>query len=626
MVASAVRTAEDVRTFVQCAYEMVQEVGAKAARRAFHEEERWRSGPIHVFVDENTANTHSARAFVYPPDPSREGVPWGLSIDAFGNDLFLDAHRMVRDFGEGWLYNSFHNPTSGRDEPKVSYIKGIDWEGVPAFIGAGIYGRDIPGTCHGDEVNAGGLEADPSPEKLQEFVRCAALDLESQGHFGTVALSTDPRWRSNSIYVFGLDTHGNTLFTGHPYSRGSGLSESELDFDFNAALQGRDVASVADTFGESFLYYWAHNPSTGLMQRKRAFVKRVVIHSQPVLVGAGVYVDCPPARCGTGSGASEGATAAACKAARAMLAELPAMRVKYGFYSDFNPMSYSIAPAVHQPMGYEPDLVAAVETLSRGKLSFSTLGIGNPFSGIWLKAAQDPYDMVGGGITALPGRTRDANGRQVIRFGVAHVSFRQSLLVRAGSGIYRHADLTAESRVGVLRGTTGEKRLLELTGIIDARGFLRGGTQVQLAGGDVLIAGEPDGGAALRIAAGTGSAAIATRVRLTPAGDDRPEVLYFNSDSEQLRGLLEGEVDALARGELGNRVTARDTPGLRVTAIDTEGNEWGAFSYPDTPAGKLLRRAMNAAITCLTANGTIGFSQWFESGGTIFSERAGEWR
>ena len=104
VVASAVRTQEDVQAFVQCAYELVQEVGTEAARQAFHEKERWRSGPI----------------------------------DTFGNDLFLDAHSIVRGFGEGWLYNSFHNPTSGRDEPKVSYIKGIEWEGVRLKMGARI--------------------------------------------------------------------------------------------------------------------------------------------------------------------------------------------------------------------------------------------------------------------------------------------------------------------------------------------------------------------------------------------------------------------------------------------------------------------------------------------------------
>ena len=28
--------------------------------------------------------------------------------------------------------------------------------------------------------------------------------------------SADPRWRSHSIYLFGVDMYGNTLFTGNP--------------------------------------------------------------------------------------------------------------------------------------------------------------------------------------------------------------------------------------------------------------------------------------------------------------------------------------------------------------------------------------------------------------------------
>ena len=175
--------------------------------------------------------------------------------------------------------------------------------------------------------------------------------------------------------------------------------------------------------------------------------------------------------------------------------------VQYGFYIDFNPVSYSVeqGSAEHRPMGYEPDLVAAVETFSGGRLSFNALGIGNPFSGIWLKAVQEPYDMVGGGITALPERTRDAQGRPVIRFGVGHISFSQLLLVRAASTIERHDDLTSEHRVGTYRGTTGEKRLLELTGIIDTSGFIRAGTRVLLADGTLLTAGTPDSESALGV-------------------------------------------------------------------------------------------------------------------------------
>ena len=50
VVASAVRTPQDARAFVQCAYEYVRKTGTEEARRAFHEDERWKSGPTYVFV------------------------------------------------------------------------------------------------------------------------------------------------------------------------------------------------------------------------------------------------------------------------------------------------------------------------------------------------------------------------------------------------------------------------------------------------------------------------------------------------------------------------------------------------------------------------------------------------
>ena len=98
-----------------------------------------------------------------------------------------------------------------------------------AAIGAGIYRRDIPGTCESEEVNARGLEATPSNERLQEFVRCAAMELESQGYFALRALSSDPRWRNGSIYLFGLDTYGNALFSGVGDAFGETFLYSELD-------------------------------------------------------------------------------------------------------------------------------------------------------------------------------------------------------------------------------------------------------------------------------------------------------------------------------------------------------------------------------------------------------------
>ena len=282
----AVRTTEDIQAFVQCAYEFVQDVGVAEARRAFNEDERWKSGPIYIFVSEATPVSDQAQLFVFPPARSREGSSLGLLIDAFGNDYYKEQHRIVSAFGEGWIYYSFTNPATGRDEPKYSYIKSIDWDGNSAAIGAGIYRRDLPGTCESEEVNATILDEHPSEGRLKEFVRCAAMELESMGYFGLASLSGDPRWRSYSIYLFGVDMYGNTLFTGSPYNWGAGMSPSEL-----TTIAARDDVAVAEAFGETLLYYSAINPSTGMPQRKVSFVKRVVSFGVPVLLGAGYYLD-----------------------------------------------------------------------------------------------------------------------------------------------------------------------------------------------------------------------------------------------------------------------------------------------------------------------------------------------
>ena len=288
--ARAVRTTQDVQAFVQCAYEFVQEAGFEEARRAFHEDERWRSGPIYIFVSEVTAMTDQTRSLVFPPDPSREGTTFGqLLLDAFGNNYYQERYRILSSVGEGWIYYAFTNPATGRDEPKASYVKSLDWDGIPAAIGSGIYRRDIPGSCESEEVNAMVLEADRSDERLQEFVRCAAMEMETKGYFATITLASDPRWKHGSIYLFGLDTYGNALFSGDPDSGQPGAGVSELNDMMDGPFGGRDVVSVGDAFGETLLYYTARNPANGEMQRKVTFVKRVVVFGLPVLIGAGYY-------------------------------------------------------------------------------------------------------------------------------------------------------------------------------------------------------------------------------------------------------------------------------------------------------------------------------------------------
>ena len=304
IVASAVRTTGDVQAFVQCAAEYVMENGTQEARRAFNEDERWKHGPTYVFVDEIAMSGEESLTHVYPPDPSREGSVWGESIDSFGTDYYFELYRMMSIVDSGWIYYDFGNPATGNESPKSSYVIEIDWDGDRAAIGAGVYAPDLPGTCFAEEVNAASLDAHPSEEKLQEFVRCAAMMVESKGYLAKDELENNPRWNNGSTYAFVMDIMGNQVLTGsrvrvnrNALHEWGGRSAPTDQFG------GRDMASVGDAFGEAIIYYQALNPMTGASQPKVGFVKRIVAQGVPLLVGAGYYIS--PDRAASASSCSD---------------------------------------------------------------------------------------------------------------------------------------------------------------------------------------------------------------------------------------------------------------------------------------------------------------------------------
>ena len=44
------------------------------------------------------------------------------------------------------------------------------------------------------------------------------MELEMKGYFAINTLTTEPRWKHGSIYLFAIDTYGYTLFSGDSYS------------------------------------------------------------------------------------------------------------------------------------------------------------------------------------------------------------------------------------------------------------------------------------------------------------------------------------------------------------------------------------------------------------------------
>ena len=312
---------------------------------------------------------------------------------------------------------------------------------------------------------------------------------------------------------------------------------------------------------------------------------------------------------------------------RAQACTEPGRVLSLGFYAYFAPVSFSAdedpnAAGFNSHRGFEADLLSALEVMDGAGLTFSRQGIAH-WDGIWLRPADLEFDIVGGGITILDSRTRNAAGKRVIAFTSGHVTFRQSLLVRAADAtrLANHAALTGDVRVGALAGTTGEFRLLELTGLVDAEGVLAAGVRVETERGTVIA----DGSNAYIITAAGTSENLSGRQRLYPPNETMPEVIYLGDEAgeaELIAALRAGAIDALARGEIGNRQAAFAADGsLVVTALGKDVELGGfALAVEDAP----LAACLDEKINWLTDNRRIGFAEWVDDP-QVFMRRAQLW-
>lgn len=298
--------------------------------------------------------------------------------------------------------------------------------------------------------------------------------------------------------------------------------------------------------------------------------------------------------------------------------------LKFGFFSDFKPVSYSEnrtpgTAGFDRHRGYEADLLTALEAMEDAGLAFQRRGIG-VWPGVWLAPAGTDFDMVGGGITILDSRTRNDANETVIAFTSGHITFRQSLLVRAEDAerLASHDDLT-DARVGVRGGTTGEHRLLELTGMVNADGDLAQGTIVYKLDGTQVTA---DGSSNYRITAAGATPNLDGRSRLQGPQGTVGEVIYFETEGEQFEALRSRTVDALAKGEIGNREASTDSSGaFVVTALDPE-VELGGFAFDKDD--EALAACVDDKLNWLTDQRRIGYAEW-HADPLAFMQRARLW-
>ena len=217
----------------------------------------------------------------------------------------------------------------------------------------------------------------------------------------------------------------------------------------------------------------------------------------------------------------------------------------------------------------------------------------------------------------------NAAGERLVGFTSGHIAFRQSLLARSEDAdrIRTHADLTSDDRVGVLADTTGETRLLQIVGLVNEDGILAAGTRVETPSGELVA----DGSADYAITSAWETLNLDERTRLYSPASNMPQVIYLGDEIgeiELLEALKSGDIDAVARGEIGNRDAESASGGsLVVTALDDQ-IEYGGFTLSIQDAE--LRNCIDDRINFLTNDRAIGYAEWREDS-LVFMRRAQAW-
>ena len=299
-------------------------------------------------------------------------------------------------------------------------------------------------------------------------------------------------------------------------------------------------------------------------------------------------------------------------------------KIKFGYYAYFEPISFRangegsiLATGYH--VGYEADLLSAIEFMGENPIQFDRIPIEN-WTDIWLQPAVTDLDIVGGGITILESRHFDAEGVRAIEFTDGHVKFRQSLLTRTKDASYlrTYGHLTDDIRIGVLRDTTGEAHLLQAVGLIDSTGAVAKDTLIITTSREIA-----DGTDKFRISATETTPNLTGRRMIVPAVATLPQIVYLGDEEgeiELLSALGSGKIDAIARGEIGNLHAARD-PKFAVSLLDDR-IEFGGFALPVKNNG--LLECMNQNLNWLTDQRQIGYAEWFADP-DIFIDRANLW-
>lgn len=217
-------------------------------------------------------------------------------------------------------------------------------------------------------------------------------------------------------------------------------------------------------------------------------------------------------------------------------------------YEEFEPVIYD------HGKGFEGDILRAIAKYWDVKISFTTNA---QYENIWEKPEKEGFDIAAGGISPQKDRKTHAI------YSLPTASYSQSLLIRKADflsgNITGYESFKENLYIGVVKGSAGEKY---------------------------------------------------GHIRAKEVGVDNQIFKQYKSESELLPALLEKEIAAIARGDIGNEYQAAKNKEL-ITIAHKNFDEQFCFAV-DAERKKFLLQ-LNKAIKIVTHSGRLSYKEWIKN-------------
>lgn len=254
-------------SFVRDAAALIEQEGEAAFPKFRKPAGKWFHGDEYVFVW-----GLDGMRYVYPPDPSGEGENMRRLKDVKGKPIgewFIA--RAAGPGHEGWVHYQWPRPGEIFPVWKSTYVQGaVAPSGRAYVVGAGRYNMPL------------------EPAFIVALVDEACRMLKTEGRNGFTRLK-DPtgEFVFMDTYVFVVALNGTEYVNpAFPSLEGRNL----LDYkDAAGKFLVRQMIEKTEKTGSAWVEYYWPRPGSAEQVKKRAYVRRVLVDGEVLIVGAGLY-------------------------------------------------------------------------------------------------------------------------------------------------------------------------------------------------------------------------------------------------------------------------------------------------------------------------------------------------